>query len=294
MGRRAGSSVITRPAIRYHGAKFRLAPWVTGFFPPHMCYVESFGGAAGVLLQKQRSYAEVYNDLGGVIVNFFRVLRDLTSREQLIQSCAMTPYARDEFDLSWKPCEDAIERARRLAVRAQMGFGSAGASKGVTGFRVDTKRAYGTSQQHWAEYPDALAEVGRRFTGVLIENKPAVDVMRAHDAPTTLHYVDPPYVHSTRVRGASHARYYRHEMEDQDHVALLQELRKLEGMVVLSGYPSEIYMESLGDWERHQTTARISAGRGGAVRTECIWLNPLCSAALAGGGHGLFAGASSA
>jgi hypothetical protein len=36
---------IKAPVIRYHGAKFRLAPWVLQHLPPHTCYVESFGGA---------------------------------------------------------------------------------------------------------------------------------------------------------------------------------------------------------------------------------------------------------
>lgn len=282
-------AAVTKPALRYHGAKFRLAPWIMGFFPPHRCYVEPFGGAAGVLLQKPRTYAEVYNDLDGDVVNFFRVLRNPLSRARLIEQCALTPYAKEEFDQVWEATTEPVERARRIAIRAQMGFGSAGASKGTTGFRVDTKRAYGTSQQHWAEFPESLAATAERFTGVLIENREAVDVMRQHDAPDTLHFVDPPYMHQTRVRGAGKARYYRHEMADEQHVQLLAAVRELQGMVVLSGYRTSLYDGALAGWTRHQTTARISAVRGGAVRTECVWINPACSAALSLR-EGLFAG----
>ncbi|WP_329956985.1 DNA adenine methylase [Yersinia mollaretii] len=35
---------IKHPVIRYHGGKFRLAKWITSFFPAHRCYVEPFGG----------------------------------------------------------------------------------------------------------------------------------------------------------------------------------------------------------------------------------------------------------
>lgn len=269
-----------KPALRYHGGKFRLAEWLMRLFPPHRCYVESFGGAAGVLLQKPRCYAEVYNDLDGDVVNFFRCLRDPVTRAALIAACVTTPYAREEFETAWEATEDLVESARRLAIRAQMGFGSAGATKGTTGFRVDTKRAYGTAQQHWAEYPAAISAAGQRFSGVLIENMPAIEVMRKHDAPDTLHFVDPPYVHSTRVRGTGKARYYRHEMEDQAHVELLDALKSLQGMVVVSGYASDLYRDALAGWEVHTTTSRISAGRGGAIRSEFAWLNPACSAAL--------------
>lgn len=278
---------VIAPALRYHGAKFRLAPWIQRFFPPHGCYVESFGGAAGVLLQKPRAYAEVYNDLDGDIVNFFRVLRDPTMREDLMQACRMTPYAREEFGRAYEPTDDPVERARRTAVRAAMGFGSAGSTKGATGFRTDTRRKYGTAQHLWAAYPDVLGAVGERFLGVLVENRPAIDVMRSHDCDDTLHFVDPPYLMSTRERGGA-GRYYRHELTEEQHAELLDAVDGMEGMVVLCGYPSELYSGRLRGWESHTTRARIAASRGTALRTEVVWLNPACSAALHRSRGGLF------
>lgn len=280
---------IKRPALRYHGGKFRLAPWILQFFPAHGCYVEPFGGAAGVLLQKPRVYAEVYNDLDSEIVNFFRVLRDPGMREDLIQACRLTPYAREEFDLSYEPTDDAVERARRTCVRAAMGFGSAGATKGSTGFRTDTRRKYGTAQHNWADYPDCIGAIGERFAGVLIENRDAVAVMQAHDGPDTLHFVDPPYVHQTR--DMRNKRAYRHELDDPAHADLLAALQQLDGLVVLCGYPCDLYDAGLQGWQRHTTEARISGGRGASVRTECVWLNPACVAALDGARHDLFTAA---
>lgn len=271
---------ITAPVIRYHGGKFRLAGWVLEHFPPHKCYVEPFGGAAGVLIQKPRSYAEVYNDLDGDIVNLFRVLQGEYSSKRLIELLVLTPYSRAEFELAWLPADDSIERARRIIIRAQMGFGSAGASKGRTGFRIDTARAYGTAQHLWRSYPEHVATVCERLTGVLIENRPAAAVMLAHDTPATLHYVDPPYMHDTRVAGSEKGRYYRHELSDREHSELLTTLKHLQGMVVLSGYPSELYQTELEGWTMNTTTARISAGRGGSTRQECLWINPTCMDAL--------------
>ncbi|MEO4064867.1 DNA adenine methylase [Acinetobacter pittii] len=267
-------NTMNHPLIRYHGGKFRLAAWVISHFPNHTCYTEAFGGAAGVLLQKPRAYAEVYNDLDGEIVNLFRVLRNEDQRNKLIEQLVFTPYSRDDFQEAWEPCEDPIEKARRLIIRAQMGFGSAGATKGITGFRIDTKRAYGTAQSLWVTYPNHLAIVGQRLSGVLIENRPAIQVLQDHDDSETLHYVDPPYVHDTRYSGAKTGRVYRHEMSDQDHEELLKVLLELEGKVIVSGYPSEIYNDYLDKWKRVDTNARISSGRGTDVRTECLWISP--------------------
>ncbi|MDZ3795926.1 DNA adenine methylase [Klebsiella sp. SG01] len=262
---------IKHPAIRYHGGKFRLAPWIIEQMPEHVCYVEPFGGAAGVLLQKPRSYSEVYNDLDGEVVNLFRVLRNPESNQRLQDACRLTPYSRDEFCHAHEPATDSVERARRMVVRACMGFGSAAGIGGNSGFRGDSKRKYATAAHLWERYPENLAALCQRLQGVIIENKDALQVMRAHDAQTTLHYIDPPYVPETRVQGN---RYYAHEMTVEGHEQLLAVARTMTGMVMISGYDTEVYNDMLSGWAKTEKTSRISAGRGTKVRIECLWLNP--------------------
>lgn len=262
---------IKHPAIRYHGGKFRLAPWIIDQMPEHTCYVEPFGGAAGVLLQKTRSYAEVYNDLDSEVVNLFRVLRDPELNQRLQEVCALTPYSRDEFRAAKEATADPVERARRMVVRACMGFGTASGIGGDSGFRHDSKRKYATPSHLWERYPETLAAVCQRLQGVIIENRDALAVMRSHDAETTLHYIDPPYMPETRSKGH---RYYRHEMTIEGHEQLLAVSRTMTGMVMISGYDHEVYNDMLSGWAKTEKASRISAGRGTKVRTECLWLNP--------------------
>ena len=83
-------SAPTAPAVRYHGSKWRLFPWLSQFIPDHRIYVEPFGGGASGLLQKPRAQSEVYNDLDDDIVNFFRVLRDPEKAAELCQQLELT------------------------------------------------------------------------------------------------------------------------------------------------------------------------------------------------------------
>lgn len=265
----------TRPVLRWHGGKWLLAPWIIAHFPEHRAYVEPFGGAASVLIRKPRSYAEVYNDLDGAVVNLFRVLRSGHAGD-LVESLRLTPFARTEFVQAYEPASDPVERARRLIIRSFMGFGSNGHNRS-TGFRANSSRS-GTAPAHdWANYPDCLTQVVERLRGVAIESKDAKAVMAQHDAPTALHYVDPPYMFEAR---ADLSKDYAHELTDADHAELLTFLRGLRGMVVLSGYPCALYDEVLADWTR---VDRAALADGAKPRIEVLWINPAAASATCAG-----------
>jgi DNA adenine methylase len=70
---------------------------------------------------------------------------------------------------------------------------------------------------------------------------------------------------------------YRPEMTDADHVALLDVVRGLTGMVVLSGYASALYDDALPGWRRETKATHADGAR---PRTEVLWLNPQACAGL--------------
>jgi DNA adenine methylase len=260
-----------RPALRYHGGKWNLAPWLIGFFPRHRVYVEPFGGGMSVLLRKDRCYAEVYNELDDEIVNVFRCARDYGP--SLAEALRLTPFARNEFMAAYAKKATPLDRARATIIKSFMGFGSNSIHR-LSGFRANSNRSGTTPAHDWANYAEVFPLLVERLRGVVIENRDAREVIAAQDSPVTLFYVDPPYPMSTRGPDID----YRHELTDDDHRALAKKLRDLEGMVVLSGYPCDLYdRELFADWQRHE---RAHLADGARPRTEVVWLNPACADAL--------------
>lgn len=262
--------IVSRPLVRYFGGKWRLAPWIISQFPEHKSYVEPFGGAGSVFLRKPRAYHEVYNDLDGEIVNVFRVFQDPLLASELRRLLRFTPFAREEFELAYEPVADPVERARRTVIRAYMGFGSTGThTLRRTGFRAKGIRSNSASEHDWLSYLDACKHFTTRLQGVVIERRDAFDVITHQDTPETLFYLDPPYLPELRNRRWKGA--YRHDLEEADHVRLAELLHQIRGMAIVSGYPSTLYNDIYGDWERTEREARADQGR---ARTEVLWISP--------------------
>ncbi len=266
-------STIKRPPLRWYGGKFRLAPWVISHFPEHANYVEVFGGAAGVLLRKQRSKVEVYNDLDQQVVNFFSILRDPASRARLISLVDLTPFSRDEFELSYEASADPVEAARRFCVRCFMGHGTCSIDPADSnGFRSCDVRAGKSYAREWSGVPAAISAAADRLQGVTIENLDFRRLIPKFDSPETLFYIDPPYLMGTRASGG---KGYVHEMDAEAHRQLSWLLNKAQARVCISHYPHPFYDELYPSdrWNKTSKATTANGQRGAVPRTECLWMN---------------------
>ena len=249
--------------LNYPGAKWRLADRIVALMPLHKSYLEPFFGSGAVLFTKQPSPIETVNDIDGEIVNFFRVLRE--QPEALAAMVGNTPYARDVYeDACARLALSPLDRAYRFYVRNRMAWGFKTCTK--TGFKIDVAgREAAYCVHNWNAAPGLLRECAERLKQVQVENRPALDIISRFNSPDVLIYADPPYLPGTRG-----GKQYRHEMTDADHGALLEVLKTHKGSVILSGYDSQLYRESLPGWNTVRWKTYTQSAK---QREEVVWFN---------------------
>ncbi len=250
---------MNHPALRYFGGKWRLAPWIIRHFPEHTTYVEPFGGGASVLLRKPPAPVEIYNDLSGTVVNFFRVLREHPA--ELIKQLELTPFAVDEYNACKEQVGDDVERARRFFVWSWGGHVGTQGDGRNRGWRRTPDRNVARQMRDAAR---ALEDVAKRFANVAIDAVDWRTCLNAYDRDTALFYVDPPYLPQSRRGRSPSDGYGKYEMRPEEHQQLLAGLKAVKGSVVLSGYGSDLYDQELSEWKRHEhKTSRF---------TEVLWI----------------------
>jgi DNA adenine methylase len=267
---------VVKP-LKVHGGKHDLATWIVSLMPWHRRYVEVFGGGLSVLwAHPPVGAAEVVNDLDGRISNFFRVLQDEATFARFVRQVDCVQFSRDEWDGAHAHVYGADPVADAVAFFID--------SRQSLGARRDRfappvrNRNRGGGDEHtkaWRSAVEGLAEVHDRLKRVRIENLHFLELIDREDTKDTLFYCDPTYLHETRADPGTYGPF---EMTAAQHRAMLRRLRRCQGMVMLSGYPSELYDRMLHDWARHTFDVANHAA-GGKVKgreTECLWCNPAC------------------
>jgi DNA adenine methylase len=263
-----------RIVFGWYGGKFSHLDWLLPLLPKCHHYCEPFAGSGAVLLNRDTSPIETYNDIDGDVANFFRVLRD--RYDELIRLIALTPFSREEYYRAINASLfgiSEVERARRFYIKARQtrtGLAQT-ASLGRWANCKDTSRA-GMSGvvSRWLGGIDALDDIAQRLIRVQIENRPAIDVIKLYDGSGTLFYCDPPYLHATR--GDSKA--YGFEMDEAQHREFAKVASDCRGKVAVSGYDHPLMNEFFKQARWHKTVGvdrTIHSTKD--TRRECLWTN---------------------
>ncbi|MCX7124045.1 MAG: DNA adenine methylase [Gammaproteobacteria bacterium] len=258
-----------KPPITYFGNKARLATWICSYFPEHLTYFEPFGGSASVLLAKRPSKIEVYNDLNRELVNLFQVLRSNDDLKKLQAALDFTLYSREDFNTAKVPTDtDPIEMARRTLIKYRQSH--AGEAKQWSYCITDSVSGMAGSVRKWKSGLERLRDIHKRLQRVQIECLDWAEVIKRYDTEKTLFYIDPPYVHETRVNGT-----YSHELDDSAHRKLIDSILNVQGMCIISGYEHPIYQAlTEAGWTREKKEVIASASSTRAKRIECLWISP--------------------
>src|SRR5262249_54306120 len=137
--------------------------------------------------------------------------------------------------------------------------------------RNRTRRGMSEQVSSWFGAIEGLEALHARLSRVVILNRPALRVIESQDGLKTLHYLDPPYVHSTRTAPDG----YEFEMTDGEHEELLDTIRQCKGKVLLSGYANDMYDRVLASWNRKEFDVAVHSSSAETKRRaqELIWMN---------------------
>lgn len=275
-----------KPPLKWHGGKHYLAKKIIEQFPPHIHYVEPYFGGGAVLLQKPVDWimgcSEVVNDIDGELANFWTCLREPEAFAEMQRLSEATAFDESVFNLPAKFENDpevnffsgdtAVLRAWRFFIRyrqSRQGLGKDFATLS----RNRTRGGMNEQVSSWLTAVDGLPAVHERLKRVVILNQDALQVIKSQDGPNTLFYLDPPYLHETRVAKDT----YQHEVDHEHHQKLLATLGVIEGKFILSGYPHPEYnyAQTTYRWRRVdiEIDNKASSKKTKDKKIECLWMN---------------------
>lgn len=271
-------------------------------------YLEPFFGGGSVFFQKQWPYGKprsVYKTFGGKfygakhIIPLFpsvaqkvNIINDLNFRIMEVYDCLKEKnlfcelserlqaidYKEENFQLAKTMFSSdkntKIDRAIYTLVCNRFSRGGMGKhfawSNRLRGGRPGDENAWLNFKSDLPKLHEYLADPAK---GVVIMSADAVSLLKeTTENKSVLAYLDPPYVHSTRVS----KKVYSHEMNNDQHRELLEVCVKHKGKLFISGYKNDLYEEYLSDWKVHAFEIANHSGqtKKKTRRLEIVWESP--------------------
>lgn len=224
--------------ISWVGGKRLLRKKILPLIPKHDIYCEVFGGAAWILFGKSPNkedwqtgpksrYTEVYNDINGDLVNFWRYIKQ--HPEAFVTELNQYLVSREMFDtFTQHEPKTELERAIRFYFQLSCSYGSRSKNFCIMqGYKYMPLRNL-----------EKVKAASERLKQVIIEKQDFEKLITRFDTPNTFFYLDPPY----------YTKEHLYDREDANpfskHEELATILRSIKGKFLLS-YNNDPYIRTL-------------------------------------------------
>lgn len=261
-----------RSPMKYPGSKYDVLAEILPRLPYRGAYIEIFGGSGVVLFNRKSSKLEVYNDRYGGVCAFYRAVRD--SCKELCDRLELTCHSKEEWEWctrTWNDDQlDDVERAARWYYSLQYSF--LGQRRSFARITSPTSGVAGTLNRKLPGFWN----IHQRLRNVQIENLDWEKCMDDYDHPDAVFYLDPPYLNADTSS-------YDLTMSKADHKRMLDKIMDMQGYVMLSGYPNDLYdgydwTEVISFPRRDRANSQAVGGnnRSGPgerrILTEVLWI----------------------
>ena len=229
--------------LRWAGSKHKLAEWLIEKMDVHKIYVEVFCGALNLFLQKPLAPVNVLNDINGNLINFYKVIRDESTRRLLMEEMRLMYHSRDMFrdfltlyQSGYFKYNNGVYQAAVFLYLNRVSFGGKMDSYSPEGAdnSLNIEKLYEYSKMIFRKlnYPD---------TDTVVENKHFRDIIPKYDKRDALIYCDPPYM-TTLENGKMK---YEFTMKKEEHIELRDNLYKVKEAKWLISYDNSPQVEEL-------------------------------------------------
>lgn len=194
---KTGMTIVTvKAATRSYGGKGTMITQLLKYFPDPGLYdtfVDAYGGAGTVLLNKPYTQVEIFNDLNRNIFTLMTVLTDSAlffEFKRLTELALFDEPTSEEYRRSLRDGDlDVVTRAFRYWYVARTRRGG-----GEGGFFVNTvvRRRMSKSTSDFLSSVEGLRELHERLSSVIVRSCDAVKLIGEFDRPRTLIYCFPP------------------------------------------------------------------------------------------------------
>jgi len=205
-----------RPFLRYPGSKYNASKFIEPFWSHIQFdeYREPFLGSGAVFFKMPKTQTSWLNDIDDELINSFLVISDEHLRLKLTEKIYDIKPTKESFEQlkEWKPTSD-VDRAFRYFVINRTAYSGI---MNLPNFGFHPTKS--VQPDKWAE---RIIQAGEKLqNAVRITKIPYQDVITAPTEKSLWLFIDPPYFKADQKRA------YLHSFEHEDHMELLEILKK--------------------------------------------------------------------